>query len=61
MTETQPRTADQIAAIEALCRACAQWDAQAPGCRLFRSCERKALTRSIWRLGHCSHRDRPRW
>jgi len=55
-----PRTAERIAALEAICRACPQWDGQTPGCKLFKSCERKALTRSAWRLGHCPHR-KPNW
>lgn len=59
-TDTAIRSPDEIAAVEAICRSCRQWENQTPGCKLFKSCERKALTRSAWRLGHCPHRE-SRW
>ena len=61
MNEKKPRTAEEMTAREALCTACAQWDPKTPGCKLFRSCERKALTRSTWRVGHCPHPRERRW
>jgi hypothetical protein len=55
------RNEQEIAAVEAICKACPQWDARTPGCKLFKSCERKALTRSIWRLGHCVRKEEKKW
>ncbi len=61
MNSDAPRNDDQIAALKALCRRCPRWDAQTSGCKLLRACERKALTRSLWHLGHCPCREERKW
>lgn len=60
-TDVIPRTPEQIEGIRMICQECEKWDLLTPGCKLFKCCERRLLTRFIWRLGHCRYRRNLKW